>query len=277
MSFSDTIRGLWRRWYIVLPGLFLAASLTVGTWSAILPGYERSSTLLLIPGAASIPDGANPYLFLGGLTPAADVIVRAAGAENVLNELVAEHPGVEIEVSRDTTTAGPVILIVVTAASDAAAKEVQGLLLQRTETVLQDLQDTEGIAVANRVSVLPITVDKESILQQRSRFIASGAAGLMGIALTMFVASLVDGFGFQRTRGSTLAVHAPADSAEEVADLPNADSDASTESSPASTRSRPPQPSGPTRRSRRASSKALVPSRHDGAMDKAASPLRSSR
>lgn len=200
MNFVDTLRGLWRRWYIVLPGVLIAAALAFGTWSAIPPGYERSSTQLLIPGEASMPEGANPYLFLGGLAPAADVLVRAVGAENVVNDVTAQQSGVQIEITRDTSTAGPVIVIVVTAATDAAAEEVLGLLVDRTESVLTELQETENIAVQNRVSVLPITIDSQSILQQRTRYIASGAVGLAGLALTLIIAGLVDGYSQQRKR-----------------------------------------------------------------------------
>ena len=249
MNFADTLRGLWRRWYIVLPGMLLSASLAVGVWNLIPPGYERSSTQLLIPGAASIPDGANPYLFLGGLTPAADVIVRAVGSENLLNEVVAENPGVEIEVSRDTTTAGPVILIVVTAASDVAAEQVLELLVERTATELDDLQETENIPVKNRMTVVPITVDSKSILQERSRFIAAGAAGLVGLALTLFVAGLVDGFSRQRKRGGDLE-----NDTGEVTDPPDETWDTSSNDQ---------------------SSKDQ--SSNDGEPDLAASPLRSTR
>lgn len=203
MRFTETLRKLWRRWYIVFPGIIIAAAVTVGVWYVIPPGYERSATQLLIPGAASMPDGANPYLFLGGLAPAADVLVRAIGSENVLNEVMVEHPGVKIEISRDTTTAGPVILIVVTAASDSAAEQVLGLLVDRTATVLKDLQRTENIAVNNRVTVLPITVDTESVLQQRTRMIGAAGAGIAGVVLTLLVAGFVDGFSLKRRRSRT--------------------------------------------------------------------------
>lgn len=198
MKFSDTLRRLWRRWYIVIPGFIVAAAVAMGAWYVIPLGYERSATQLLIPGAASMPDGANPYLFLGGLAPAADVLVRAVGSENVLNEVVAEHPGIKIEISRDTTTAGPVILIVVTAESDAAAAEVLGLLVDRTASVLEDLQRTEKIPANNRVTVLPLTVDTQSVPQQRSRILGAAGAGIVVVVLTLLIAGLVDGVNPKR-------------------------------------------------------------------------------
>jgi hypothetical protein len=200
MTLADTLRGLWRRWYIVIPGILLAAALAAGAWSVIPPGYERSSTQLLIPGAASMPEGANPYLFLGGLTPAADVLVRAVGSENEKNDVIEEYPGVEIKVTRDVSTAGPVVLIAVTAASDADAEEVLGVVVNRTETLLDQLQETEKIAETNRVTLLPVTVDSQSLLDQRNRFLAVAGVGLAGTALTLIVASLVEGLSVRRKR-----------------------------------------------------------------------------
>ncbi|TQL40458.1 hypothetical protein FB562_2667 [Homoserinimonas aerilata] len=200
MNFSDTLRGLLRRWYIVVPGLLAAAAIAIGAWFAIPPGYNRSATQLLLPGANSIPEGANPYLFLGGLAPAADVLVRAIGSENVVNDMAEKHPGVEIAISRDTTTAGPIILITVTADSDAAAEEVLTLLVERTATVLEDFQTSERIPADNRMSVIPITVDEKSVAEQRTRILVAAGGGLGIAALTLLLAGLVEGLSRQRRK-----------------------------------------------------------------------------
>lgn len=200
MKFTDTLRGLLRRWYLVVPGIILTALITVGAWSTITPGYYRSSTQLLLPGANSVPEGANPYLFLGGLAPAADVLVRALGSQNVLNEMAQEHPGVEIKITRDTTTAGPIIVTAVTARSDQDAKDVLGLLVDRTSTVLADFQQAEKIPTQNRMTVIPVTIDNQSVLQQRTRYLGAAGAAIGGLVLTLFIAGLVDGLAQQRKR-----------------------------------------------------------------------------
>ncbi|MCU1447372.1 hypothetical protein [Cryobacterium sp.] len=66
--------------------------------------------------------------------------------------------------------------------------------------MLDELQETEKIAAANRVTLLPITVDSQSVLDQRIRFIAVAATGLGGATLTLLVAGLVDGLSSQRKR-----------------------------------------------------------------------------
>ncbi|MEO7005450.1 MAG: hypothetical protein ABI275_08840 [Terrimesophilobacter sp.] len=202
MKFADTLRGLLRRWYIVVPGILVTTAIVLGAWFTIPTGYERSATQLLIPGANSMPAGANPYLFLGGLSPAADVLVRAIGSQNVLDEVVKEHPGVKIEISRDTSTAGPIILITVNASSNDSAKEVLGLLVDRTTTVLEDLQRVENIPRANRITVIPITIDRQGQIQQRNRLLGTAGAGIAGLILTLLTAGFVEGASQQRRRRS---------------------------------------------------------------------------
>ena len=203
MNFADTLRGLVRRWYIVIPGILVTAAIALGAWLAIPTGYQRSATQLLLPGANSMPAGANPYLFLGGLSPAADVLVRAIGSQEVLDDVVNQHPGVRIEITRDTTTPGPIIVITVTAGSDAAAKEVLGLLIDRTATVLNDFQQAENIPVRNRVSVIPVSVDTLSVPQLRSRLLGTAAAGIVGLVLTLLIAGIVDGASQRKRQRET--------------------------------------------------------------------------
>lgn len=200
MKFADSARGLVRRWYVLLPGLLITASIALGAWFAVPPGYNRSAAQLMIPGQSSIPDGGNPYLYLGGLSPAADVLVRALGSENVLNDVIAEHPGIEIEISRDTTTAGPIILIAVTASNDATAEDVLTMLVDRTATILDEIQSVEDIPEATRMTVIPVTVDEQSTEQPRGRFLAAAGAGIVGTVLTLLIASLVDGSSRRRDR-----------------------------------------------------------------------------
>lgn len=202
MTLAETFRGLVRRWYIVVPGLILAAAAAIGAFSQIAPGYERSATRLLLPGLGTVPEGAtNPYLFLGGLTQAADVLVRAVGGEEAIGELVAAHKGLEIAVTRDPTSSGPVILLTVTAASDSdAAMALDALIEQSTET-LERLQVEQNVRPVDRITMTTLTASTEGTLQQRTRIVVSAGVGLVVAVLTLVVASLVDGFARKkRTR-----------------------------------------------------------------------------
>lgn len=194
MTIADTFWGLVRRWYIVVPGLILSVAVAIGAFSLISPGYERSAARLLMPGLGTVPEGAtNPFLFLGGLTQAADIVVRAVGADEAVGELVADHPGLEVAVIRDPTSSGPVILLTVTAESDAGAKMALDLLIEQSTATLKRLQTEQGVREADMITVTTLTVSTESTLQQRTRIVVSAGAGLGVALLSLIVASLVDG------------------------------------------------------------------------------------
>jgi hypothetical protein len=194
MNVADTLWGFVRRWYIVVPGIILALAAGAGLFSVVQPGYERTATQLLLPGEGTIPPGTtNPYLFLGGLLQASDVVVRVMQSEEVLGAAVAEHPGTEVVVRRDPTVSGPVIQIVVTAKSDAAADEVLTALVDDTVQVVDRLQTQQGVSLDDRMTVSLLTKDTQSVLQQKTRILLTAGAVLGIFILTLVVASVVDG------------------------------------------------------------------------------------
>jgi hypothetical protein len=200
MNTAEILRGLLRRWYVVVPGILLSVILALLAWTHVAPTYERSARQLLLPGAVSIPEKGNPYLYIGGLSQAADVVVLAMGSNNVLSEIAEEHPGAKAAITRDTSTSSPVIVITVTAPSDAETVKVLDALVKRTPAVLTGLQDQEHIAADNRITVNTITVDSTSTVQEKQRVtVAAGVAG-GGIVLSIVVAALLDGLIISRRR-----------------------------------------------------------------------------
>ncbi|MCK6068069.1 MULTISPECIES: hypothetical protein [Microbacterium] len=241
MNLAETFRGLIRRWYIVLPGILLAAVAGVYTWSVTEPAYERTATQILLPGMGTLPEEAtNPYLYLGGLPSAADVIVRAVGAEDALRDIVEEHPGSEVEVTRDPTTSGPVILIKVTAPSDAAAGQIIAEMVQRTATIVADLQGAQGVPADDAITVTPIAVDQVSQPQQRDRIVLSAAVAAGGILLVLLIASAVDGLVTRSRRDGRGGRGGPRDGHDDA--LVHDEDDALTGAGPIGARDGSPEP-----------------------------------
>jgi len=208
---------LWHRWYITVPSLVLAALLAGAAWMVVPPMHERTASQLLVPGAGTVPARGNPYFYLSGLTQAADVIVRAVGSENVVHEIDQSFDDVEIEVTRDPSTAGPVILIIVNAPSDADAAAVLNILVQRTKVVLEDLQASDNVAPSDRILVQSISIDKQGVLRQRNRIVATAAVGAIVAILGLLLAALVDGLSARRRRrlGDPDTTDGPADVPDE--------------------------------------------------------------
>jgi hypothetical protein len=202
MNIADTLWGFIRRWYIVLPGLILAVATGLGVFTVVHPGYERTATQLLIPGEGTIPPGTtNPYLFLGGLLQASDIVVRVMQSDEVLGPAVADHPGTEVVIRRDPIVSGPVIQLTVTAKSDAGAEEVLANLVAQTSVVVERLQVQQNVAPDDRMTVSLLTEDTRSIPQQKTRLLLSVGAAAGIVVLTLVVASLVDGLIRRSRRG----------------------------------------------------------------------------
>ncbi|SHJ85853.1 hypothetical protein SAMN02745244_03431 [Tessaracoccus bendigoensis DSM 12906] len=193
MTLLQTIRLLLRCWYALVVGFILTGALVVGVWSVVSPTYSRTSTQLLLPGSGTIPEDSNPYLFLGGLSPAADVLVRGLGSDNVINGVVEGQPPTTVEVMRDPSTSGPVILITVESESDTAAEFVLKQMNERAVSMLEDLQTQEDIPENERISMVSVTVDQEGTPKQRRRIMLTGAVGAVGLAGTVMTAALLEG------------------------------------------------------------------------------------
>ncbi|WP_417563749.1 hypothetical protein [Microbacterium sp.] len=201
MNFADTLRGLLRRWYIVVPGLILAVVMAFGAFTVVKPGYERTATQLLLPGEGTVPAGTtNPYLFLGGLTQAADIVARVMNSQQGIGAVAEKYPGIEVTVVRDPVMAGPVISTTVTAQSDADAGAALDELIATTTRVLHDLQIEQKVKTVDQMSITTLTQDQKSTLQQKSRFMITAGVGLAIIVLTLIVASLVDGLARRARR-----------------------------------------------------------------------------
>jgi len=207
VNLADTLRGLWRRWYIVFPGLIVTIAVAISTWHYIEPDYERVGTQLLLPGLASIPEAGNPYLYLGGLSQAADVVVTAMSSERELDALAGDYPGAEIVITRDPLTSGPQILTTVTAKSNAEAGKILVDTMSRTTEVLGELQNVSGITARNRIGIETITVDNQSTLVQKTRLLGVGGTTLGTLLITLLTAGLVEGLSTRKRRNDTAFGH----------------------------------------------------------------------
>jgi len=199
VNLLDALRGLIRRWYVVVPGILIAAVASFFVWTDTPPDYERSTSLLLLPGEGVLPEGAtNQYLYMGGLGPVADVLTRAVGGEEMVQAYRTE--GAEVEIVRDGSGSGPLMFLTVTASSDQAAQRILEAVAEQTAVTLDELQAEQGVRPVDRVTVSTIAMVQESEILQRPRLIATGTVGL-GISLvTLVVASVLDGMLTRRRR-----------------------------------------------------------------------------
>lgn len=237
MNLGVILKGLLRRWYILLAGLLLAIGASAGVWLTVPGQYELTSTQLLLPGRSSLPpDSENPLLYIGGLGLAADVVVRATGSQNMVKEIGEQHPGATFEVSRDPTTPGPVILITVRAPNDDEAGVVLDRLMEQTVAVLAELQEKENIPESYRITVITTTRTEQGVPRDRTRLILSGAVGVAMAGASVLLAALVEGIAVRqrakrvvRERGRHAVESGPQPKGEPISDVAAGSPDPSAE------------------------------------------------
>jgi uncharacterized protein involved in exopolysaccharide biosynthesis len=203
MNLFDSLRVLLKRWYLTLPGVLLSLALAVGAWVTVSPTYTRTASLLLLPASSSLGDDGtgNPYLYMSGLSQAADVLVRAVNSQQNLDEIHDQYPGATVTVARDPSTITPVVTIDVEVADDAQAGAVLSDVLGRATSALTELQAQESIPASNRIGVQTLTSDTTSTASNKKRVTFAGGAAVGGLVLAIVAIIAVDGLLGARSGG----------------------------------------------------------------------------
>ncbi|GAA4167214.1 hypothetical protein [Gryllotalpicola koreensis] len=200
MNITTVIRATLRRWYVTVPGLLATVFLVIAAHTLVQPTFTRSADLLLIPAEATMPKGSNPYLYIGGLSQAADVLVTAASSQSVLGPVLEGHEKTTLTVSRDTSSSGPVLLITVeTPSADQSGEILDGGIKAVTAT-LAKLQSEEHLTQAQMITASQLSVDTTATPKTKSQFMATAAAGGIGFVGTLILATFIDGLILSRPR-----------------------------------------------------------------------------
>jgi uncharacterized protein involved in exopolysaccharide biosynthesis len=208
MTLSNFLYSLARRWYLLLGALAVTASLCFVAYSAVPPVYERAASVLLLPGAQTIPDDGNPYLYLGGLGQASEVLVAAMNASSVRQDIQLGHPGTEISVGRDPASSGPLIAVSVSGPSDAAVTAVLNRTLSAIPETLSTLQTQANVADLARIDAVQLTSDPTSMLVRKDQYQMVSLVAAGGIALSLLGIGFVDGLLLSRQRSRLGSIRA---------------------------------------------------------------------
>lgn len=205
MELSAVWGALARRWYLVIVSLGLAVAAVVVMMGRVGPSYTAQGTLLLFPPDGSTRAGerveGNPYLSLGGLNPARDILIRAMTSKTSRANLEKSHPDVGYEMYADMAVSGPIIVVEVTGASDQDTISALNDLFKTVPGVLADLQSDLGIKRREYITIQELTIDEtaEEVTKDQLRAgIVGGAGVLVGGLLGI---GLLDGLLLSRSRG----------------------------------------------------------------------------
>jgi hypothetical protein len=198
MEFTAVAAALLRRWYVVLVGIALTTGLVYGVHTVVPPTYVATGSVLLLPPGASVPDGSNALLQLGGLEQPASLVVAYLAGDEARRALAVKYPNSTYDVVLDPLSRGPLIQFTV---EDPAPDQVMGALnavLAALPQALSRLQDQVDAPAVARITSMPLAVDTEPTTKMSSALRAVIAAAGVGLVLTLVSAVTVDSLAVRR-------------------------------------------------------------------------------
>lgn len=199
-SFSDLPRIMRQRWYFTIIGLLVTIALCGLASMAVPVKYQAKAQILVLPPKTSVGTGGNPYLALGGLQAAADVLARAMSDGDTFRQLQEAGITGNYTVARDLTTSGPVLLVDADNSSPALALQTLRAILAQAAPRLTQLQDSLSVPLNTRLTTNIFTQDSTAAPQRKSQIRAILVALAAGIFATVLLVSAGDSLLLRRSR-----------------------------------------------------------------------------
>lgn len=204
MYLRDLSRSLARRWYFVVAGLVVLAGLGLATYTQVPPTYAATANAMLLPPASTVEPGGNPYLYLGGLGQALDVVSRSLNSSTTRGPIEAANPSGTYNTYPDTNTSGPILVIDSTASTAEATLAILDAALATVPTELAGLQTQLGVAPSAQITSLTLTVDQEAATVGKGRLRAVVAVVAVGTAALALLIGMLDSLLLDRQRAKEL-------------------------------------------------------------------------
>lgn len=192
MILTDIGRSLLKRWPVTLIGMLLTAIAVISVVRETPVTYHLKSSLVLLPPQTAVGVDGNPYLQLGGLEQALDVLVRAVADDDVKDNVLKTAPQAEYIVQRDATTSGPILVIEVTAATQDATTEAMTILRATVPDELEKLQSDLAVSPQSRVTSREIAVDTAPRMDNTNQIRMLIAISGIGIVITLGAVAVTD-------------------------------------------------------------------------------------
>ena len=226
MYLRDVLDSCLRRWWLLVACLMISTGAVLLASTVVVPTYEATASVVLIPPQNPEEPNQNRYLGLGGLTQSADVLSGSMMSEETSDSLVEAEPDAEYEVLPDFATSAPILKATVTSKSSDACGAMLELVLTQMPANLQALQDSVGIKSSNQITQVLVSRDTApaKVEKARIRILAALSVGLM--LFTALLVAAVDGLLLRRSarkqapsetatadRSAATAVHEPSPAA----------------------------------------------------------------
>jgi hypothetical protein len=203
MRLADVLGALRRQWILTLVLVILTAGLGVGAARIVAQRYTATAHVLFLPPAVNVAADENPYMKLGGLYQAVEMVGVALSDQSTTDELKALSPKADVVVRQDPQSSAPLLLVTVVDSDEARTLRILDVVLAKVPTRLDQLQADIYVRAANRVTSIVLTKDTEAKptgLDQLRAIIFAIAAGLL---VSTILVAFVDGAASRRRARGT--------------------------------------------------------------------------
>lgn len=197
---------LLRRWYLTLVGVAVAVGVTAIITINVGPTYKAEGTLVLFPPTTTLKAGSsletqgNPYLMLGGLNQARDIVIRTMNSGSAMARFSTNHPLATYQASPDFTTSGPIILLDVESRTSDGAVAGLKTAMDTVPVTLESLQAGLGLPATAEISSKVLTTDIKPEVVHSGQIRTGILVGVAVLATMFFLLGLVDGLLEARRR-----------------------------------------------------------------------------
>ena len=200
MQLRTVLASVARRWYVVVAGILVTGLLCLAVQTTAPEKYKSQASLVLMPSSQSIGDAGNPYLYLGGMSEALDILIRKITSQPVRERLLANYGSATYVAEPDRGTSGAILVITATADNPEETTALLKAVMDETPRSLNDMQEALNVAVPARITTMSLLVDREAVpeVKARTQLVLISAAG--GITLTLVLSVLLDGLLMTRAR-----------------------------------------------------------------------------
>lgn len=199
MWLRDMIRSLMRRWYILLGCLLAAGVASCVVYQSVPVAYSAKGSLVLMPPRSTVGPDGNPYLFLGGMGQALDVLASKLSAEDTQAPILEAYPGIAYTAEPDRSSSGSVVLATVRGADGNQVMVGLGAVVAAVPTTLAAMQESQAVPEDSRISLMTLVVDSQPTVDSKTRTVSLLVTAGGGVALGILLTGLVDGRLLART------------------------------------------------------------------------------
>lgn len=201
MDLAEIFRVMRRRWYVLLPGLLLAAGLTVAVALSVPVTYQSQSTVVLLNSQkATVAYDGNPFLSTQtSLTGMADSLARNLNSDGSLRELKSRGASGTFEAKLADNAQGPLMWLTVTGTDQAGVLASDRILTAYAKERLEQFQKQQAVDPKAMIRMTTIVPPQNPVAQTKTRLEYMVMAGGLGLVLTLVAVFFVEARRRSRT------------------------------------------------------------------------------